>query len=222
MSQPAPATAVTANPDGWASAQEYELQYWREKWPHRNDTVEQLQQQRLQDAYWFLNHMAFTQTAPTQFAGFSGSVLEVGSGPIGFFELMDNVTVTAQDSLMAAYAEHIPFSTLGTRGSTTYIDQSIEDIREKFDFVVCSNVLDHTGDWIHFLAHCRNRVAPGGQLLLFTDSRGAPTPGHTQIFSPPQLLKLIDLLGARRIVVSRAVPVFDQHCDFKNFVRAAF
>ena len=101
---------------------------------------------------------------------------------------------------MAAYATHIPFSTIGTRGSTTYIDQAVEDIRDTFDFVVCSNVLDHTGDWIDFLAHCCNRVGAGGELLLFTNSRGAPTPGHTQIFSPPQLLKVIELLGAKRFV----------------------
>ncbi|WP_410963477.1 methyltransferase domain-containing protein, partial [Salmonella sp. SAL04292] len=59
----------------------------------------------------------------------------------------------------------------------------VADIESAFDFVVCSNVLDHTADWIQFLIDCVGRLRTGGELLLVTDSRGVPAIGHTQIFS---------------------------------------
>lgn len=63
---------------------------------------------------WFLGKMGFTYgSSHYRYEGFEGKVLEVGSGPIGFFEKVEGVTVTAQDSLMGLYAENLPFSILG-------------------------------------------------------------------------------------------------------------
>ena len=132
--------------------------------------------------------------------------------------------MVSQDSLMRAYAENLNFSMLGARGSTTYVNDGIKEIKQKFDFVVCSNVLDHTADWIAFLEACVNRLVSGGQLLLFTDSRGVPAPGHTQIFTFSQLKTVIRLLGAKSMPVARSLemPAEDKHCEFKNFIRAFF
>lgn len=213
-----PGTYVTANPAGWTDSQEYELRYWRDEWPYRHMPIADLQRLRHEDAAWFLGEMGFARP----FSDFTGDVLEVGCGPIGFFELMNGVRVVAQDSLMAAYARALTFSKLGARGAAIYLARDIDQIDGTFDFVVCSNVLDHTADWIEFLQHCRNRLNPGGQLLLFTDSRGAPAPGHTQIFSPQQLVRVVNLLGAKHLIVSRAQAVNDGHRDYTNTIRAAF
>lgn len=58
---------------------------------------------RARDAEWFLGSMNFTKTATGVYKGFRGRVLEVGCGPIGFFEAVFDVQVTAIDPLMRAY-----------------------------------------------------------------------------------------------------------------------
>lgn len=212
----------TANPEGWVDSQSFELRFWRDNWPYRHLPIEELQAMRHGDAVWFLGHMGFKQIGPRRFAGFEGEVLEVGSGPIGFFELIEGAQVTSQDTLMGAYARHIPFSTLGQRGASMYMDVAVPDFTRTFDYVVCSNVLDHTADWIQFLVDCRKRVRPGGELLLVTDSRGAPQEGHTQVFSPVQLRTVLRILGASSFAIDKTVASTDDHCDFRNYVRAKF
>jgi 2-polyprenyl-3-methyl-5-hydroxy-6-metoxy-1,4-benzoquinol methylase len=213
---------VTANPNGWTSSQSYELLFWRDEWPYRDRPLEEIQKIRHDDAAWFLGQMGFKQTSGYSFDGFEGSVLEVGSGPVGFFELVEGVDVTAQDTLMGAYAELLTFSTLGRRGSSFYTQQPIHLLTDKYKYVVCSNVLDHTADWIEFLRDCCARVQPQGELLIVTDSRGAPMEGHTQVFSPQQLRLLLQILGAKSFAVDRTEGVSDTHRDFRNYLRVAF
>ncbi|WP_210252096.1 methyltransferase domain-containing protein [Rhodoplanes serenus] len=222
IDSPAPVTHPTANPDGWDSSQRYELVFWRDHWPYRHFPLQELQTMRHGDAVWFLKQMEFVQSSEKRFEGFEGSVLEAGSGPIGFFELMENVDVTAQDTLMELYAEHLPYSTLGKRGAATYTGTPVPQFEDRYRFVVCSNVLDHTADWIEFLRDCCVLLEPGGELLLITDSRGAPMEGHTQVFSPQQLRMVLRILGAQTFLVDRTEPVTDGHCDFRNYVRAVF
>ncbi|MBB3018714.1 SAM-dependent methyltransferase [Microvirga lupini] len=222
VSVPASAQPVTANPDGWDASQSYELVFWREHWPYRDLPLTELQTMRHGDAVWFLKQMGFAQTSEMSFDGFQGKVLEAGSGPIGFFELIDNVDVTAQDTLMDLYAEHLPYSTIGKRGSATYTGTPVPQLQERFKYVVCSNVLDHTADWIEFLRDCCALLEPGGELLLVTDSRGVPMEGHTQVFSPQQLRMVLKILGAKSFLIDRTEAVTDGHCDFRNYVRAAF
>ena len=212
---------VSANPEVWHESQNYELTFWKTRWPYRDWPLPELQKLRLEDAAWLLKNLGFNRASPQKWDGFAGTVLEVGCGPLGFFELTEGVDVTANDSLMAAYAREIPFSTLGRRGSANYITQGVQDITETYDFVVCSNVLDHTADWMEFLELLVNRVKPaGGQLLLVTDTRGNPIPGHTQVFSPGQLMRALkwmnlDILYHRTDDKSQA-----GHCDHQVFVRA--
>ncbi|WP_049306275.1 methyltransferase domain-containing protein, partial [Pseudomonas aeruginosa] len=130
--------------------------------------------------------------------------------------------VTAQDSLMGLYAENLPFSTLGERGSSCYIRDGVADIESAFDFVVCSNVLDHTADWIQFLVDCVGRLRTGGELLLVTDSRGVPAIGHTQIFSHDQLVRVLELLGAKQFKVKAVEREDGVHCDYRHYFRVVF
>jgi 2-polyprenyl-3-methyl-5-hydroxy-6-metoxy-1,4-benzoquinol methylase len=91
-----------------------------------------------------------------------------------------------------------------------------------FEYVVCSNVLDHTADWIEFLRDCCALLKPGGELLLITDSRGAPMEGHTQVFSPQPLRMVLKILGAQTFLIDRTETVTDGHYDFRLYVRATF
>jgi SAM-dependent methyltransferase len=213
---------VTANKEGWAQSQSYELTYWKEQWPWRDQPVDELQRRRHEVAKWFLQLMGFRAETANEFAGFSGRILEVGSGPIGFFELIKGCEVLAIDPLMRAYADNLPFSLIGTRGCTTYIAESIVEQATDFDFVICSNVLDHTADWIETIEQCVARLKPEGDLLLYTDSRGVPSLGHTQVFSPDQLRRVLRLAGAKQFVVDVTETGRNQHCDFTNAVRARF
>ncbi len=221
MSATESANRPSANAEHWGESQEYELKFWKERWPYRHHEVSALQELRRGDAKWFLTNLGFTQTGPDSFEGFTGTVLEVGAGPIGFFELAEGIECTANDSLMEAYARELPYSTLGKRGSTTYVREGLAEISGQFRFVVCSNVLDHTGDWMEFLELLTQRVAPGGELLLMTDSRGIPIEGHTQIFTPEQLFRAVRWLGFRHVKCSNVIKINRRHCDATVFLRAS-
>ena len=211
---------ASADPGQWEKSQEYELSFWKEQWPYRHLPVAELQEARHKDAMWFLGKMGFVKgDSDYRYEGFEGRVLEVGCGPIGFFELVVGVSVTAQDSLMRLYAENLPFSMIGERGAVTYTQEGVADV---FDFVVCSNVLDHTADWIQFLIYCVKKVKKGGELLLVTDSRGIPAIGHTQIFSHNQLVRVLELLGAKEFKVDAVEREDGVHCDYRHYFRAVF
>ena len=94
---------------------------------------------------------------------------------------------------------HLPFVRHPEHERFLEEDWLFEAITETYDFVVCSNVLDHTGDWLEFAELLASRVGPAGQLLLMTDTRDAPVMGHTQIFSPSQLVRVFKLLGLKNI-----------------------
>jgi 2-polyprenyl-3-methyl-5-hydroxy-6-metoxy-1,4-benzoquinol methylase len=214
---------ASADPGQWEKSQEYELSFWKDQWPYRHLSVAELQQARHKDAMWFLGKMGFVKgDSDYRYEGFEGRVLEVGCGPIGFFELAADVSVTAQDSLMRLYAKNLPFSLIGERGAVTYSQESVAYVAGVFDFVVCSNVLDHTADWIEFLISCVKKIRKGGELLLVTDSRGIPAIGHTQIFSHNQLVRVLELLGAKEFKVDAVEREDGVHCDYRHYFRAVF
>src|SRR5262249_38952369 len=126
-----------------------------------------------------------------------GSVLEVGCGPIGFFELTRGVRVTAIDSLMGSYAAELRYATLGVRGSSCYVHKSLDEVDERYAFVVCTNLLDSCADWTELLEHLVGAVEKGGELLLVTDARRRPVAGCTQVFTPEQLRRALRWLGTR-------------------------
>jgi 2-polyprenyl-3-methyl-5-hydroxy-6-metoxy-1,4-benzoquinol methylase len=211
-----------ANKDAWPESQQYELEFWRDKWPYRDWPITDLQKLRHGDAAWFLSSVGFARKGEFAFEGFSGDVLEVGCGPIGFFELTQGVMVTAIDSLMGPYAAEIPFSTLGARGSTTYVAKGLGEITDQYRFVVCSNVLDHTADWMEFLELLVDRMRPDGELLLTTDTRSRPLIGHSQFFTPEQLRRAMKWLGLRTFECFRVEEQKSNHCDARVFARARF
>lgn len=217
-----PAPELSAHRDAWSEGQRYELLYWKEKWPYRDWAIPELQKLRHADATWLLTNLGFAKKDDFTFDGFVGDVLEVGCGPLGFFELTRGVCVTAIDSLMGAYAAEIRYATLGPRGSTTYTDKRLDEITDQYRFVVCSNVLDLTSDWMEFLELLVRRVRPDGELLLVTDTRSRPTVGHTQVFTPDQLRRALGWLGMKRAAVFQVTKPASTQCDARVLARIGF
>lgn len=203
----------------WEDSQAYELSFWKNEWPYRHLPRNELVALRARDAGWFLGSMNFTKTATDVYEGFRGRVLEVGCGPIGFFEAVRDVQVTAIDPLMRAYSEQLPYARFGAIGNCTYSNDRIEGVQGLFDYVVCSNVLDHTGDWRRFLTACMQRVSAAGNLLLYTHCRNAPSLGHTQVFGPANVLSHLLDCGVKTISSIKVKPDSSGHADFECYVR---
>lgn len=203
----------------WAEAQSYELRFWREVWSLRDLPRAEIAARRFGDAVWLLGGMGYPPPEGHRVEGFAGRVLEVGCGPIGFFELLEGIDCDAIDTLMAAYARELPYARLGRAGATRYLDQGIEACGAEYDFVVCSNVLDHTADWRRFLGAVCAAVRPGGRLLLYTHARGAPADGHPQAFSPGAVVDAVVGAGLTTVEVCRVGPL-PPHAEHEVFVRA--
>lgn len=209
--------------EDWAASQAYELLYWKEQWPLRDRPIEEIRAQRLEAAAWLLGALGFPRLGERRFAGFEGRVLEVGCGPIGFFDRVEGIACDAVDSLMAAYARELPYATLGRAGATTYLAaRGLEEVTGAYDFVVCSNVLDHTADWRAFLRGLCATTArsPAGRLLLYTHTRRAPVEGHSQVFSPGEVIDAVQAAGLRGIERAAVRPC-PPHADHELFLRAA-
>jgi 2-polyprenyl-3-methyl-5-hydroxy-6-metoxy-1,4-benzoquinol methylase len=213
---------VLTQPGSWDDSQCYELDFWLNHWEYRRlDRSVLVSKIRHGDGRWFLKSFGFPETSEHSFEGFQGTVLEVGCGPIGFFEAMKNVTVKAIDPLMRKYSDHLPFSKFGRHGNCEYTNERVEDVKERFDFVVCSNVLDHTADWQDMVRHCISRLNPGGQFLLFTHSRSKPAVGHTQVFSPGELVDEFLRFRATNVKQMKVVPDLTGHGDFECYANVA-
>ena len=212
-------TAPSAAASSWSQSQAFELDYWKNHWPYRDQPVAELQRHRHRVGEWLLENTGFAKDAGGRFPAFRGRVLEVGCGPIGFFELFPDAQVDAIDSLMADYAREIPFATLGKRGAATYAATDLDRMGGGYDFVVCSNVLDHTADWMAFLEALVAAARPGGgELLIYTDFRGAPAVGHTQVYTPDQVRRALRWQGLE-VTEYKLLPGND-HCDGSAFIRA--
>ncbi len=206
----------------WEESQQYELNFWINEWSYRHLSRPELVDIRYEDAKWFLNSFLIEEVNPYVFQGFEGTVLEVGCGPIGFFEKVKNITIKAIDPLMNLYSKNLPFSIIGKKNNCEYSEENIENIQDKYDFVVCSNVLDHTGDWEFFLFHLIKAIKPNtGQLLLYTHCRYAPSSGHTQVFDPADLVSFLLKLGVSDIKFMKIQPDISEHANYECYIRCS-
>ncbi len=213
--------------NSWSQDQDSELYFWKNTWPYRHLPHEQIVNGiRLQDAKWFLNSFGFAAVAEAcgavssnTYVGFRGDVLEVGCGPVGFFEAICGVSVTGIDTLMDRYAEELPYSEAGKINNYEYSSLDLIDVNRQYDFVVCSNVLDHTGDWLSFLAALIKPVKKSGSLLLYTHCRNEPSVGHSQVFDPSDLLKALLNLGVNHFDLFRILPDESAHADYQCFIK---
>lgn len=201
-----------------------DLEFWRDRWPYRDLAIAEMQELRHDDARWLMQQFGVVETRPRHFEDLAGRVLELGAGPIGLFELLEDAEVVAQDPRQAVYADQLPFATLGRRGSAMYVDTAIEAFEDaSFDVVVCGGMLDQCGDWIALLQHARRVLRPGGTLMLFTTSRSAPRGGRDQVFTHEQLRYVLRLLGATDFAADACLPPLPgADSDCRHFIRAHF
>lgn len=72
-------------------------------------------------------------------------------------------------------------------------------LRQKCDFIICSEVIEHTKDYFHILRWIKNNLADGGRLILTTQAgkihASDKYTGHTQHFELAHLNMVLEHLG---------------------------
>lgn len=196
---------ATEGLDAWAADQLAQLEYFKHAWPLRECRRAEISACRLADAAWLLEGCGMPAFEGRACPGFTGRVLEVGSGPVGFFDLVEGITCDAIDPLMAAYAWELPFAGLGPVGATAYWDRPIAAMRGPYDWVVCSNVLPHAADWRTLVTELG--VATGTGRLLLATPVGLPRPAGGAPCSAGEVLDAVRAAGLPRIEHLRCEPL---------------
>lgn len=103
------------------------------------------------------------------------------------------------------------------RSTTVSVAQrSVEEVADEFDLVIASEVLEHYEDDIEFLLRLRDRVRPGGHLLLTVPAHmarwGANDDfcGHVRRYGRRELEEKLAAVGLAPVAVySYGVPVYN-------------
>jgi SAM-dependent methyltransferase len=123
------------------------------------------------------NRWMFDQLRP----GISGRILEIGSGTGNMSAFMEDAPRLALTDIESESLEELK-AKYGDRPhvSVDYWDLNDEApaslMTEQFDTVVCLNVLEHIRDHEAALRRMRDRLAPGGKLVLLV-------PAHQMLFN---------------------------------------
>jgi SAM-dependent methyltransferase len=74
-------------------------------------------------------------------------------------------------------------------------------VSERFDVIICSEVIEHTTEYAALLRWAYDHLAPGGELILTTQAGRIHASdrytGHTQHFTLRQLTRLLTSIGYR-------------------------
>lgn len=183
----------------WERSQEFEFNFWVNQWTTTHAqrdgqqlSIEEIISARQKAGIWLLQNFHIPISDDLTSEIFAGTVLEVGCGPIGFFEQFSAVKVLGIDPLMGQFAAHLYYSVLGARNNYLYDETHIKDLRDnEFDWIVCSNVLDHTENYKFMLREMMRVADKRGVILLVTDCRNKGELGHAQAFSAGQILDYV-------------------------------
>ena len=133
---------------------------------------------------------------------FCGRILDVGSGPISYFECHPQTKVIAIDPNINEYNQaNSNIFKIGKINNVEYISGYVSNIPypppEKYDLIWCTNVLDHTKDFRQILEHFSRLISNSGVCMVQTDCRspGNISPGHEGVFSKSALIKEVRQLG---------------------------
>jgi len=124
----------------------------------------------------------------------STDALEVGPGSGIYLPLMCELFehVTASD-IEAEYLDHLA----GVAAERPNLDLVIDDIAQSmlepgsFDFVLCSEVIEHTAAPGHVVAGLRRLLRPGGTLVLTTPQAGSTLELAGKIAFRPGVIGLV-------------------------------
>jgi len=154
---------VSKDPD-WLKCQEREKAFWKHKINHTDYNPDPKK-----NFMPFLGHWGI---APSFFKG--KSVLEIGSGPFGFFSGLERMNpdylpeeLVVVDALLDFYqqfklSDMMPEKAI--RLETVGEDIPLPD--ETFDAIVTTNTLDHVQDYDALLRESRRLLKEGGTLLF--------------------------------------------------------
>ena len=146
--------------EAWDTAQKYEASFWlwhvrdSKHWTTRVEMY--VAKPLLREDYfkWFDTEI-------------TGTVLDVGCGPMSIFEGFAGTDVTAIDPNLRTYQQQIPeFAKLGRMRNCYYRSCHVQDVFGTFDIVWSYNVLAHTIDWADMVDNMYRLTKPGGKLLL--------------------------------------------------------
>ncbi|MEM1156909.1 MAG: class I SAM-dependent methyltransferase [Verrucomicrobiota bacterium] len=131
--------------------------------------------------------------------GFRGKLLDVGCGPVSYFEGFPELDVVAVDPNLEGYAQaNSEFFKLGEVNNVKYISGFLtNDAVFKADMIWCTNVLDHDENYRDILAPFSDLLTDAGVCLLQTDcrSRWNVNACHPGVFTQKELLATIKDLG---------------------------
>lgn len=125
-----------------------------------------------------------------------GSILDLGSGIVSFFEGKTMPVIAVEPSLGMLKEAFPDLVVIGRSRNVTYTSGEIYDIQDNaVDNVWCCNMLDHTPDWYQILTEEIPRVLkPSGRLFLSVDCREGNVKlddGHMTAFTPPMLKRIL-------------------------------
>ena len=139
--------------------------------------------------------------------GPAATVFDYGCGTGGILTEIGRRLGVPPDRLAGYDPSVIAIDTARQAGVSPHLYARLADVPPgHFDAVVCSEVLEHTPDYRDILCWCRDRLRPGGVLVLTTQAGPVHASdrytGHTQHFDRTGLAALVrgaglDVLSAR-------------------------
>ncbi len=213
-----------ATQDRWRQAQRYERRYWQQ-------VADRIATGAAKNLTWY-KHRAQTCAKALQphlhdGAAKGGTVVEVGSGPVGIVTFFEWGTRFALDPLESFYASHSALSALRS-SAVTYLEGSGEALPfgdGSVAVVIIDNVLDHTQDPDRVLSEIRRVLDARGALFFKVNIR---TDFGTRFHGLLELATIdrghphsYSLHGIRRLLAAHGFEVHEETVGDYREVRAA-
>jgi len=195
----------------WTHAQEYEQSFWR----NQAERIAQGEEGDLSWYNWRANRLRelLDGCVPDGSAdGVLGSVLEVGSGPVGIVSFLGAREAVAVDPLSDFYGSQ-PALIAHRNPAVTFLRGGGEELPfpdARFDLVILDNVIDHVQDADGVMAEITRVLQPRGHLYFTVNlhplwgyglhrvlSRLYVDRGHPHTFSLPKVRRFLSVRGFR-------------------------
>lgn len=107
-------------------------------------------------------------------------VLDIGAGsrpPLISHPKFKAKSLVCIEPLHGNFVGHVPEAWLKGDFHVCPAEERIAELKGKFDFILCWNVLDHCYDWKQVLLNAKEYLKPNGEIYLATDDK-EPHDGH--------------------------------------------
>jgi len=148
--------------------------------------------------FWSLRLVRKSEALAASLATTGGRVLDVGAGD------------RSLEGVLRARVGDLTYVSVDPDPETSHDHRSLEAVTDRFDLVTCLEVIEHlaAADAVALLAAARERLAPGGRLVLSTPNVMNPTAylttlDHKTPFAWDELGGVLTLLGYRVVRMVR-------------------